>query len=162
MCDSLSSHLTSGRPRLREGILSKFAYQPAVQVQCPTIDDQDCSDATLAANWNWRLASCSVHGGIGKSSKATLSVWFIRRIVSDQSSPFTRTQPTIDGNILRCNTLMFSNCIFVSANVCKLKSMAGVTTALKNFNRNFKLTCLFVSMVRCLLNLPKGLSCDDV
>ena len=77
-------------------------------------------------------ASCSVHGGIGKSSKATLSLWFIRRIVSDQSSPFSRTQPTIDRNILRCNTLMLSNCTFVRANVCKLKSMAGVTTALRN------------------------------
>ena len=91
------------------------------------------------------------------SSKATLSLWFIRRIVSDQSSPFSRTQQTIDRNILRCNTLMFSNCTFVSANVCKLKSMAGVTTALKNFQRNFKLTCLFVSMVRCLLNFAHAI-----
>ena len=156
-CDSLSSHFTSGRPRLRDGKLSKFACQPVVQIQCPAIDDQDCSDAILAANWNWRLASCSVHGGIGKSSKATLTLWFIRRIVSDQSSPFTRTQPTIDRNILRCSTLMFSNCTFVGANVCKLKSMAGVTTALRNFKRNFKLTCVFVSMVRCLLNFAQAI-----
>ena len=42
MCDSLSSHCTSGRPRLRDSILSKFACQPIVQVQCPRIDDQDC------------------------------------------------------------------------------------------------------------------------
>ena len=77
-----------------------------------------------------------------KVSKATLSLWFIRRIVSNQSSPFSRTQPTIDRNILRCNTLMPSKCTFVNANVCKVKSMAGVTTALKNLNRNFKLTCL--------------------
>ena len=111
----------------------------------------------LGSKKNWRLASCSVHGGIGKSSKATLSLWFIRRIVSDQSSPFTRTQPTIDRNILRCSTLMFSNCTFVSANVCKLKSIAGVTTALRNFKRNFKLTCLFVSMVRCLLNCVQAI-----
>ena len=157
MLDSLSSHLTSGRPRLREGILSKFACQPVAQAQCPTIDDQDCSDAILAANWNWRLASCSVHGGKGKNSKATLSLWFIRRIVSNQSSPFTRTQPTIDRHILRCNTLMISKCTFVNANVCKLRCMAGVKTALKNFNRNFKLTCLFVSMVRCLLNFAQAI-----
>ena len=96
-------------------------------------------------------------GGKGKSSKATLSLWFNRRIVSDQSSPFTRTQPTIDRNILRCNTLMLSKCTFVNANVCKLRSMAGVKTALKNFNRNFKLTCLFVSMVRCLLNFAQAI-----
>ena len=127
-------------------------------VQCPAFDTQDCSAATLAANWNWRLASCSVHGGIGKSSKATLILWFIRRIVSDQSSPFIRTQPTIDRNILRCNTLMLSNWIFVNAKVCKLKSMTGVTTALKNFNRSFKLICLFVSKVRCLLNFAQALA----
>ena len=58
-----------GRPRLRESILSKFACQPVVQAQCPTSDDQDCSDAILVAHWNWRLASCSVHGGIGKFPK---------------------------------------------------------------------------------------------
>ena len=32
--------------------------------------------ATLAAIWNLFLASCSVHGGIGRRSKATPSVWF--------------------------------------------------------------------------------------
>ena len=67
----------------------------------------------------------------------------------------SRTHPTIDRSILRCNTSMLSNCTFVNANVCKLKIMAGVTTALKNFKRNFKLTCLFVSTVRCLLNFSK-------
>ena len=52
---------------------------------------------------------------------------------------------------------MLSNYIFVSATVCNLKTMAGVTTALKHFNRNFELTCLFVSMVRCSLNFAEAI-----
>ena len=35
---------------------------------------------------------------------------------------------------------------FVNADLCKLKNMAGVTTGVGNFNRNFKLTCLLVSV----------------
>ena len=90
-----------------------------------------------------------------KNSKATLILWFVHRIVWNQSSPLIRTQPTVDRSILRCNTLMLSNWTFVNAKVCKVKSMAGVTTALKILNRNS--TCLFVSKVKCLLNLAQAL-----
>ena len=54
--------------------MGKIDLPVSFSVQCPAIDDQNCSDAILAARRNWRLASCSVHGGIGKSSKATLSL----------------------------------------------------------------------------------------
>ena len=45
-----NSHLISGRPRLREGIMSKLDCRPGVTAQRPAIEDQDCWAATLAAH----------------------------------------------------------------------------------------------------------------
>ena len=65
--------------------------QPVVQVQCPAIDDQDCSDAILAANLTERLAFGKLFcpWWNREEFKATLSLWFIR----PQTNPCHSVEP---------------------------------------------------------------------
>ena len=43
MLDSLSSDLVSGRPLLLENLVSRLECQRVAIVQCPALDDRDCS-----------------------------------------------------------------------------------------------------------------------
>lgn len=43
MLDSLSSDLVSGRPLLRENLVSRLECQRIAIVPCPALDDRDCS-----------------------------------------------------------------------------------------------------------------------
>ena len=143
---------------------STFARRHIVKIRLPA----SCANP-MSSNWWPRLLRCYLGSKLKLAFGKLFRPWWKREEFQNhtesmihsshrlKSSPFTRTQPTIDRNILRCNTLMLSKCTFVNANVCKLRSMAGVKTALKNFNRNFKFTCLFVSMVRCLLNFAQAI-----
>lgn len=154
---NISSHLCSGRPRVRKGI-ELFFFGPTVTKFPKYSNSRQQFEATMrAAMRNCCLNAESDHLQIGKASNADFIFSFILLMVPREPLQSTVTQPMIARCIRHCTTLLLWICHVPEGNDVKPSGAAGAIMESKKINRNFQETCRFVNT--CLYyiceNLPK-------